>query len=53
MDGQWYVFVIDSDNLYIAHPVMHELIGTGIEEIVGSDGYELGKEIAKATEDGI
>ena len=50
--GQWYMFIIDENDLFVAHPVMPELIGRDVKTIVGSDGYELGKEIATATETG-
>ncbi len=52
LDGQFYLFLIGADDIYLAHPVFPHLIGTDIKEVVGSDGYELGKEIAKATEEG-
>ena len=32
---------------------MPQLLGTDIKNVVGSDGYELGKELAKATEEGV
>ena len=51
-EGQWYLFVMDANDLYIVHPLFRNLIGTDIKGVVGSDGYELGKEIAKATEEG-
>ena len=51
-EGQWYLFATDENDIYIVHPLLPRLIGTDIKEVVGSDGYELGKEIAKATEDG-
>ena len=50
--GQWYLFVMDANDLYIVHPIFPQLKGTDIKDVVGSDGYELGKEIAKATEEG-
>ena len=52
IEGQWCVFIIDENDLIVAHPVMHELIGRDVKTVVGSDGYELGKEIATATEAG-
>ena len=52
VEGQWYVFITDENDLFIAHPIMPELIGQDIKTIVGSDGYELGREIARATEAG-
>lgn len=52
VDGQFYLFLIDEDDIYLAHPIFPHLKGTDIKDVVGSNGYELGKEIAKATEDG-
>ncbi len=52
LDGQFYLFFIGDDDLYLAHPIFPHLIGTDIKDVVGSDGQELGKEIALATEDG-
>ena len=51
-EGQWYMFIMDANDLYIVHGLLPHLIGTDIKDVVGSDGYELGKEIAKATEEG-
>ena len=53
LDGQFYLFLIGADDIYLAHPVFAHLIGTDIKDVVGSDGYELGKDIAKATEEGV
>ena len=53
LDGQLYLFLIGADDLYLAHPIFSHLIGTDIKEVVGSDGYELGKALAEATEEGI
>ena len=52
VDGQFYLFFIGADDLYLAHPIFPHLIGTDIKDVVGSDGQELGKEIAEATEVG-
>ncbi|MXZ10168.1 MAG: hypothetical protein F4Y79_12085 [Gemmatimonadetes bacterium] len=52
VDGQFYLFLIGADDLYLAHPIFPHLIGTDIKDVVGSDGQELGKEIAQATEEG-
>ena len=49
---EWYVFIIDEDDLFLSHPVMPELIGRDVKTIVGSDGYALGEAIATATEAG-
>ena len=53
LDGQFYLFLIGKDDNYLAHPIFPHLIGTDIKDVVGSDGQELGKEIAQATGDGI
>ena len=53
LDGQFYLFLIGDDDIYLAHPIFPHLIGTDIKEVVGSDGQELGKEIARATEEGV
>ncbi len=52
LDGQFYLFFIGEDDIYLAHPIFPHLIGTDIKDVVGSDGQELGKEIAQATEEG-
>ena len=52
VDGHFYLFLIGADDLYLAHPIFPHLIGTDIKDVVGSDGQELGKEIAQATEEG-
>ena len=52
VDGQWYMFVADAGDFMLVHPISPDLIGTDIKDIVASNGYELGKEIAKATEEG-
>ena len=52
IEGEWYVFIVDENDLFVSHPVDPTLIGRDVKTIVGSNGYELGKEIAKATEDG-
>ena len=53
LDGQFYLFLIGADDIYLAHPIFPHLIGTDIKDVVGSDGQELGEEIAQATEGGI
>ncbi len=53
-EGQWYLFATDADDIYIVHPLLNRLIGTDIKDVVGSDGYELGKALAAATaEEGV
>jgi len=52
-EGQFYLFAMDANDIYFIHPLFPRLIGTDIKDVVGSDGYELGKAIAEATEEGI
>ena len=49
IDGQWYVFITDADDIFVAHAPMQELVGTDLKEVMGLDGSALGAEIAKAT----
>ena len=50
--GEWYLFAIDENDIYVLHGLFPRLIGTDIKEVKDSTGYELGKDIAKATEEG-
>ena len=52
-EGEWYLFATDENDIYHVHPLLPQLLGTDIKDVVGSDGYELGKELAKATEEGV
>ncbi|MDE0689307.1 MAG: cache domain-containing protein [Candidatus Poribacteria bacterium] len=52
IDGQWYVFITDENNIYLAHPVASEFLGSDITQIPGIDGTLIGAEIAMATEEG-
>ena len=51
-EGEWYLFATDENDIYVVHPIFPRLIGTDIKDVVDSTGYELGKDIAKATEEG-
>ena len=51
-DGQWYVFIIDEDDVMVAHQNsdLRDVPGT---EVLGPDGYPVGRMIiAMASEDG-
>ncbi len=52
-EGEWYLFATDANDIYHVHPLLPQLIGTDIKDVKGSDGYELGVELAKATEEGV
>lgn len=56
IDGQWYVFITDENDLFVAHAPMPELIGTDLKDVEWHvndvdryDGSTLGAKIAKAT----
>ena len=51
-EGQWYLFATDANDHYVLHPLFPRLIGTDIKDVKDSSGFELGKEIAAATEEG-
>ncbi len=52
VDGQWYVYIVDDSDALIASAPHQNILGDDIKSIVDDDGYELGVEIAKATEQG-
>ena len=52
-EGEWYLFATDANDIYHVHPLLPQLIGTDIKNVQGSDGYKLGEELAKATEEGV
>ena len=53
IDGQWYVFIVDENDLVIGHPDPHR-IGLDLKGYVGTDanGYNFGPDMLSATEDG-
>ncbi len=53
VDGQWYVFIIDENDLVIGHPEA-ERRGLDVKGWVGTDanGYNFGPDMLSATEDG-
>ncbi len=53
VDGQWYVFIIDEDDLVIGHPDA-ERLGLDVNDWVGTDanGYNFGPDLLAATEEG-
>lgn len=53
VDGQWYVFIIDENDLVIGHPDAQRL-GLDLKGWVGTDatGYNFGPDMLSATEEG-
>ena len=53
VDGQWYVFITDANDMFLAHAPSPDLVGTDLKDVLGLDGSRmLGVEIAAATETG-
>lgn len=52
VNGQWYVFIIDENDVMIAHPLRKDRIGTTKADRVDSTGYDYGTEMAATTEEG-
>ena len=52
VDGQWYVFVVDSDGILIGHPTRPDLRGTSTAARRDVFGKPYGQEIVAATADG-
>lgn len=53
IDGQWYVFITDADDLFVAHAPRQDFLGMDLKDVMGLDGSPLGVEIAKATGTGL
>ena len=53
VEGQFYLFMTDENDIYIVHPIESERIGTDIKEVTDDAGNPLGQRIAQATEEGI
>ena len=53
VEGQWYVFIIDENDLVIGHPDIQRL-GLDVKGWVGTDanGYNFGPDMLSATEEG-
>ena len=56
IDGQWYVFITDENDLFVSHAPRPDFIGTDLkdlewldEDVERHDGSTLGAKIAKAT----
>ena len=53
VDGQWYVFIIDQDDVFLAHAADSSLVGRTTSVAVGPNGYPVGEAVAAvADEDG-
>ncbi len=52
VDGQWYVFIVDEDDTFLAHAATPARVGTDVKVLRDANGYAHGQAIADATEDG-
>lgn len=53
IDGQWYVFITDENDIYVAHPTVPSFIGKDIKATGNSiNRTRVGANIAMATSDG-
>ena len=55
VDGQWYVFIVDEDNLVVSHATIPENIGLSLVNDLGIDktGFAFGPVMAAAGENGL
>ena len=52
IEGAWYVFILDANDMFVAHPAAPSFIGKGIKDVPGLDGTLIGVEITMATTEG-
>ncbi len=54
VDGPWYVYIFDENNVRIAHPTVPEVLGVNVDDPMSVDvnGYDYGKVMAATTEAG-
>ena len=53
IDGQWYIFILDQDDVIIAHAANPDLVGRPASAAIGPNGYPAGEAVvAVADEDG-
>ena len=53
IDGQWYTFIMDQENVMLAHAANPDLVGRPVSAAVGPNGYPAGELVAAvADEDG-
>ena len=53
VDEQWYVFITDEDDIFVAHAPRPDFVGTDLKDVIGPDGSPVGVNIAKATGSGL
>ena len=52
IDGQWYVFIGDENDVMLAHAPVPDNVGKRFDEIISPDGYPAGAQAAAAAVEG-
>ena len=52
VDGEWYVFITDENEVMLAHATVPENVGMQLRDIYGTDGYPAGRVVADAAAEG-
>ena len=52
VDGEWYVFIADENDVMIAHAAVPANVGMRTEDIRGPDGYPAGKMVVAGAREG-
>lgn len=52
VDGEWYMFIADEDDVMIAHAAVPENVGEKVEDILGPDGYPAGRMVVAGAREG-
>ena len=52
VDGEWYTFIADENDVMIAHATVPDNVGKSPDEIVSPDGYPAGAQVAAAATEG-
>ena len=51
IDGQWYVFIADENDVMLAHAAVPANVGLHADQILGPGGYPAGTQVAAAASD--
>lgn len=52
VDGQWYVFIGDENDVMLAHATVPTNVGKHFNDVISSDGYPAGAQVAAAAVEG-
>ncbi len=51
VDGQWYVFILDRDDVMLAHAPNPDFVGRPPQEVTGPNNYPAGEAVASVAEE--